>query len=118
MFRLVLRGFLQRKLRVTLTAIAIALGVALMAGTYILTDTIDHSFGQIFQTASKGHDVVVTPAETLGREAASETTPVTEAMLAKVRGTEGVAKASGSIFTPATFLSASGKRLTSGHAPA
>jgi cytochrome b561 len=39
MLALVLRGFLQRKLRVLLTAIAIALGVALMAGTYIRSTT-------------------------------------------------------------------------------
>ena len=43
MLTLVLRGFVQRKLRVLLTAVAIALGVALMAGTYILTDTINHA---------------------------------------------------------------------------
>ncbi|MGO9487680.1 MAG: ABC transporter permease [Solirubrobacteraceae bacterium] len=118
MFRVVVRGFAQRKLRVLLTGIAVALGVALMAGTYILTDTINSSFASIFQTASKGHDVVVTPAETLGKEAASETTPITQAMLEKVRATAGVAKAAGSIFTPGTFLSTDGKRLTSGHAPA
>ena len=53
-----LRGFLQRKLRVLLTGIAIALGVALMAGTYMLTDTINNSFAAIFQTANQGHDVV------------------------------------------------------------
>ena len=45
MVALVLRGFMQRKLRVLLTGIAIALGVALMAGTYVLTDTINRSFG-------------------------------------------------------------------------
>ena len=61
MLALVLRGFLQRKLRVLLTAIAIALGVALMAGTYILTDTINRSFAEIFQVANRGHDVVITP---------------------------------------------------------
>ena len=44
MRKLVLRGFAQRKLRVLLTGVAIALGVALMAGTYILTDTINHAF--------------------------------------------------------------------------
>ncbi len=48
MLALVLRGFMQRKLRVLLTGIAIALGVALMAGTYILTDTINHAFAGIF----------------------------------------------------------------------
>ena len=52
------------------------LGVALMAGTYILTDTINNSFAAIFQTASKGHDVVVSPAEQLGREVRSQTSPV------------------------------------------
>ena len=62
MTKLVLRGFLQRKLRVLLTGIAIALGVALMAGTYILTDTINQSFAGIFQTANSGNSVVISPA--------------------------------------------------------
>ncbi len=118
MFELVLRGFMQRKLRVALTAIAIVLGVALMAGTYILTDTINHSFAKIFQTASKGHDVVITPAETLGREIQSENSPVTQAMVEKVKATSGVAEAAGSIFTRGTFLDTHRKRLTSGFAPA
>jgi putative ABC transport system permease protein len=118
MFKLVLRGFAQRKLRVALTAIAIVLGVALMAGTYILTDTINNSFASIFQTASKGHDVVVTPAETLGREVRSETSPVTQQMVGKVQRTPGVAQAAGSIFSRGTFLDTRRKRLTSGFAPA
>ena len=53
-----------------LTGIAIALGVALMAGTYILTDTINQSFAGIFQTANRGHDVVVTPTKPLGSKRA------------------------------------------------
>jgi putative ABC transport system permease protein len=118
MLQLVLRGFLQRKLRVGLTAIAIVLGVALMAGTYILTDTINRSFAAIFQTASKGHDVVVSPAEQLGREVRSQTSPVTQAMLETVRRTPGVAEAAGSIFTQGTFLDTHRKRVTSGFAPA
>lgn len=117
MFKLVLRGFVQRKLRVLLTAVAIALGVALMAGTYVLTDTINHSFAAIFQTASKGHDVVVTPTQTLGRRVRSQTSPITEELLAKVRATPGVAEASGAIFSPGTFLDTHGKRLTTGGAP-
>ncbi len=118
MLRLVLRGFAQRKLRVALTAIAIVLGVALMAGTYILTDTINNSFAKIFQTASKGHDVVVSPAETLGREVRAETSPVTQQMVEKVQRTPGVAQAAGSIFSQGTFLDTHRKRLTSGFAPA
>jgi putative ABC transport system permease protein len=118
MAALVLRGFLQRKLRVILTAIAVALGVALMAGTYILTDTINNSFAGIFQTANRGHDVVVTPAQRLGSRVRSEVSPITDAMLARVRSVPGVAQAVGSIFSPAPLLDTNRKRLTGGHAPA
>jgi putative ABC transport system permease protein len=118
MLSLVLRGFMQRKLRVLLTGIAIALGVALMAGTYVLTDTINKSFAGIFSVANRGHDVVITPTQQLGRETRSETSPITEQMLARVRASTGVAEASGSIFTPGAFLDVHGKRLTTGGAPA
>jgi putative ABC transport system permease protein len=117
MLALVLRGFAQRKLRVLLTAIAVALGVALMAGTYILTDTINHSFAGIFQTANRNKDVVITPTQTLGRGTNPETTPIDEAMVEKVRKTPGVAQAAGGIFSPATLLDEHRKRLTTGAAP-
>jgi putative ABC transport system permease protein len=118
MLSLVLRGFMQRKVRVLLTAIAIALGVALMAGTYILTDTINKSFASIFSVANRGNDVVISPTQNLGRETRSQTSPITDRMLAQVRATPGVAEAAGSIFTPGTFLDVHGKRLTNGGAPA
>jgi putative ABC transport system permease protein len=118
MLALVLRGFLQRKLRVLLTAIAIALGVALMAGTYILTDTINNSFAGIFKTANEGHDVVVTPSQKLGSRVRTQVSPITDGMLARVRTVPGVAEASGGIFSLGTFLDVHGKRLTSGGAPA
>jgi len=118
MLKLMLRGFLQRKLRVVLSGVAIALGVALMAGTYVLTDTINNSFAGIFQTASRGVSVAVTPAQTLGRNTQSQTSPITEQMLERVRATPGVAQAAGGIFAVANFLDTHGKRLTSGGAPA
>ena len=118
MLALVLRGFLQRKLRVLLTAIAIALGVALMAGTYILTDTINNSFAGIFKTANAGNDVVVTPSQKLGSRIRTQVSPITDGMLAQVRAVPGVAEASGGIFSLGTFLDVHGKRLTVGGAPA
>ena len=96
MFSLVIRGFLQRKLRVLLTGVAIALGVALMAGTYILTDTINQSFASIFQSANQGHDVVITPTQSLGSQTRAQTSPVTAEMLTRVRATPGVLEADGS----------------------
>src|SRR5271154_939443 len=118
MLALVLRGFLQRKLRVLLTAIAIALGVALMAGTYILTDTINHSFAGIFHTADETKSVIVTPTQNLGHRVRSEVSPIEEAMLARVRATPGVAQAAGTIFSPGSLLNVHRKRLSSGGAPA
>ncbi|MGO9247981.1 MAG: ABC transporter permease [Solirubrobacteraceae bacterium] len=113
MLALVLRGFLQRKLRVLLTAIAIALGVALMAGTYILTDTINHAFAEVFGNAYKQKAVVVTARETLGKGSGSQTYPISEATLARVRSVSGVAAASGGVSTRATLLTTSGKRISS-----
>ncbi|MGA2165128.1 MAG: FtsX-like permease family protein [Solirubrobacteraceae bacterium] len=112
--KLVLRGFVQRKLRVLLTAIAIALGVALMAGTYILTDTINHAFAEIFSSAYANKAVVITEKETLG---GSETSVLNQATLARVRAVPGVAAASGAISSQAALLSTGGKRLTGGGAP-
>jgi putative ABC transport system permease protein len=117
MLSLVLRGFMQRKLRVLLTGIAIALGVALMAGTYILTDTINRSFAGIFQTANRGHDVVLTPNKPFKNKHVP-VSPITEQTLTQVRATAGVAEASGSIFSIGTLLSVDGKRLSTGGAPA
>jgi putative ABC transport system permease protein len=118
MLALVLRGFMQRKLRVLLTGIAIALGVALMAGTYILTDTINHAFAEVFGTAYSNKAVVVTEQETLGRGSGSEVSVLNAATLARVRAVPGVAAASGSISSRAALLTTTGKRLTSGGSPA
>jgi putative ABC transport system permease protein len=115
--KLVLRGFAQRKVRVALTGIAIALGVALMAGTYILTDTINSAFAEVFGTAYENKAVVVTQRETLGRGTGSEASSLNEATLARVRAVPGVAAASGAVSTKASLLTPDGRRLTSGGAP-
>jgi putative ABC transport system permease protein len=118
MAALMLRGFVQRKLRVLLTGIAIALGVALMAGTYILTDTIDRSFAGIFRTADETKSVIVSPTQNLGNRVSSEIPPIDDAMVARVRATPGVAQATGTIFAPGTLLNTKRERLTTGAAPA
>jgi putative ABC transport system permease protein len=113
MQKLVLRGFAQRKVRALLTGIAIVLGVALMAGTYILTDTINSAFAEVFGNAYKNKAVVVTARETLGKGSGSPTGAITEATLARVRAVEGVAAASGGVSSRATLLTISGKRISS-----
>jgi putative ABC transport system permease protein len=109
------RGFVSRKVRVGLTAVAVALGVALMAGTYILTDTINASFASIFASTTAGISAVVSPHEALGDNNMAQISPITSPMLAKVRRVPGVAWAAGTIWDNATLLGPGGKSLdTSG----
>ena len=61
MRKIAVRGLLARKLRLALTALAVALGVTLIAGTYIFTDTITKSFDNIFTETNKGTDVALSP---------------------------------------------------------
>lgn len=101
MFALTLRGIATRKLRTALTAFAVVLGVALVSGTYLLTDTINSSFDEVFQTANKGVDVVVTPARVFGTGGGNEGSvappPLPASVLDRVRRVPGVAFASGSV---------------------
>ena len=54
MIKFALKGLLGRKLRTALTAIAIVLGVAMVSGTYVLTDSIDQAFDAIFNDVRAG----------------------------------------------------------------
>ena len=102
---LVIRGLLTRKLRSVLTAIAIVLGVAMISGTFVLTDQISGAFDNIFQAANKGTDAVVKPSPAFGSENNANDVPlyVPESLVARVRQVPGVRAADGEI-TESGFL--------------
>ena len=54
-----IRGMVAHKLRLVLTTASIALGVAFLAGTLVLTDTMGLAFEQLFGKVSAGTDAVV-----------------------------------------------------------
>ena len=60
MRRVALKGLWLRRGRALLTALAVVLGVAMISGTYILTDTIDSAFKTLFTESYAGTDAVVT----------------------------------------------------------
>lgn len=108
MRRVALRGLLARKLRLALTALAVTLGVMLIAGTYIFTDTINASFDRIFSKSFAGTDVVVTPRAVFS--SSDDTPPLPAALADRVRGVPGVATVEGGIFDDGgTFLGKDGK---------
>src|SRR5215469_5466472 len=59
MFRVIARGLLARKFRLFATALAVTLGVAFMAGTMVLTDTIGNTFNNLSAGVYKGTDAEV-----------------------------------------------------------
>ncbi|HYI81534.1 MAG TPA: FtsX-like permease family protein [Thermoleophilaceae bacterium] len=110
------KGLAARKLRALASVLMVVLGVALVAGTYILTDTINRSFDDIFTTALEGTDVVVVPREIVAQET-SEPPPFSAALLDRVQRVPGVAKAEGGIFALVRITDAAGKPYGQGFAP-
>jgi putative ABC transport system permease protein len=114
MTRVVLKGLLARRLRLALTAFAVALGVTLVAGTYVFTDTINASFDAIFTQAYEKTDVVVSPGDAVTNQD-GEKVPLPDSVLTKVRATKGIANAEGGIFDfGSTILDTKGKKLGQG----
>ena len=114
MRKVAVRGLLARKVRAALTATAILLGVMMIAGTYVLTDTINASFDDIFQAASEGIDVKVTPHETVELDDEGEPLPLDASVLEQVKAVPGVQAASGNIFDDIAILGDDGKAVSSG----
>ncbi len=95
MIRAELRGLFGRKLRTILTAVAIILGVAMVSGTFVLTDSIDKAFNSIFTDSRKGSDAVITGKAATSTNNGSNAPTVPESLLAKVQALPDVEAARG-----------------------
>jgi putative ABC transport system permease protein len=121
LIRVSLRGLAGRKLRAVLTGIAIVLGVGMISGTYILTDTIDRAFTTLFTESYAGTDAVVTGKGldiSIDGEA-PPSPPVDVSLLDTVRGVDEVALATGSILDERNtkILTPEGEAVSSEGAP-
>ena len=116
MTKVALRGMAQRKLRAFVITLAVLLGVAFIAGSFVLTDTINKSFDEIFDVAYKGTDVAIS-SSTTGQTDSAEPPPFPATYLNRVRRVDGVEKAAGGIFSTVRFVDAQGDQLTSSFAP-
>ena len=111
-----LRSLLSHKLRLALTALAIVLGVAFVAGTLIITDTINGVFGNIFSTASRGIAVVVQGQLPPGNlDASHQRRPFSVRVLDAVRGVPGSAGAVGVIFRDGADLIGTDGKVVGGN---
>ncbi len=121
MIKVALRGLAGRKLRAALTGIAIVLGVAMISGTYVLTDTIDRAFSNLFSETYAGTDAVVSGkgADISFQGDTTDNPPVDAALLDEIRAVPEVDVAAGSIVneTDAKILTPEGEAINTEGAP-
>ena len=121
MIRVALRGLAGRKLRATLTAFAIILGVAMVSGTYVLTDTIDKAFDNIFSETYANTDAVVSgkAADISFQGESAETPPVDATLLEKIQALPDVEAATGIVVddTNTKIIKKDGEAVNTNGAP-
>ncbi len=120
MFTATLRGMLAHKVRLALTVASIALGVAFLAGTLVLTDTMRLAFDQLFGKVSAGTSAVVRTEAAYSQTEGISTSraPIPASVLQQVRTVDGVRAAEGAVSGYALLTDNGGKAiLTSGGAP-
>jgi putative ABC transport system permease protein len=91
------QGLWGRKLRTALTALAVVLGVAMVSGTYVLTDTITKAFDGLYEDSYKDTSAVISGREVVSGASSGKAT-VPDSLVSDVRDLPGVGSASGAIY--------------------
>jgi putative ABC transport system permease protein len=99
MIGVALKGLAARKVRALLTAFAVVIGVAMVAGTFMLTDTMQKSFDGLFTASSEQTDAVIRGKEVVKNSTSGSNVTIPESMLAKVRALPEVGAAAGEVAT-------------------
>jgi putative ABC transport system permease protein len=104
MWRAVVKSLLARKLRLLLTALSIVLGIGFVAGTFVLTDTMNRAFDELFATTTADVDVVVRATSAFEAEAGNpggsgniSRNPIPDDVLPVVQEVPGVGSAYGGV---------------------
>jgi putative ABC transport system permease protein len=113
MFRTTVKGLLAHKLRVLLTAISVILGVAFVAGTLVLSDTITKTFDTAIDDNASASDIDVMVSLDSGLDETSNP-PFPATVLAQVAAVDGVASATGAVGGYAQLVDADGTVVEGG----
>ena len=107
MFKIALRSVLLHKLRLTLTAVAIVLGVAFVSGTFVFTDSIKASFDDLFSDVNAQVDFFVRGTSEFGSTAGT----MDESIVDAVRGGDGLDSVVPSVDGIAQLISKEGEPI-------
>src|SRR3954468_7738748 len=111
MLKTTIAGLRARQLRVLPPSLAVLLGVAFMAGSLVLTDTIGKTFDNLFADIYSGTDASVRGKSTIEGEAGEQRSRIPMAVVTDVAAVPGVAAAEGSIQGYTQIVGSDGKAL-------
>lgn len=124
MRRATLKGLLAHKLRLALTAAAIVIGVSFVAATFVLTDTLDHTFENLFEDLTAGVDVSVRGVDAFGDDGdgppgaqGDGRERIPDQVLEEVRRLPGVRAAEGGVGGHAQLVDKKGDAISPPAAP-
>jgi putative ABC transport system permease protein len=112
MLKLTVKGLWSHRLRYALTGLAIVLGVAFMAGTLVLSNTMQKTFDAVFASANKGTDVIVRRDGSIKGDAGVTRDRVDAAAIDHVAAVPGVQAAAGAIESTIQLVKADGTLTT------
>jgi putative ABC transport system permease protein len=113
MFRTALRSFAARKFRLLATGVAVMLGVAFMAGTLVLTDTVNKTFDDLFVGIYETTDAVVRGEGIMDHPDGfgEQRGKIDESVLDLVASVDGVRAAEAEVFGYAQIVDKAGEPL-------
>ena len=124
MSRVTLQGLLAHKLRLTLAALSIVLGLAFVSGTLVLTDTIRPTFDELISQVLANVDVTVRAKSGFGAADTSADTSadtardlLPEILVDTVKAVPGVKEAEGTVGGYAQIVTPDGEAITTSGAP-
>ncbi|MFI2753974.1 ABC transporter permease [Cellulomonas sp. P22] len=122
MLRVALRGIRAHLVRFVLSVLAVALGVAFVAGTFALRTMLSSTFDGIIASSMRG-DAYVRGADrapgesTIGAESSDARNQVPLSLVESIEGVEGVSAALPDLTGPAVLVGADGTAVQSTQAP-
>ena len=114
MVKVALRGMVTRKLRTALTALAIVLGVGMVAAAFTVGDTMRQAADSLSTSAYKGTDAVVSAPSAFKTDNIGGTDTIPAATLERVRSVPGVGLAIGDVLQEARLIGKDGKAIGDG----
>ncbi|GAC1439687.1 MAG: ABC transporter permease [Solirubrobacteraceae bacterium] len=114
MFRLALRGIGVRRMRAAFTALAVLLGMSMVSGTLVFTDTVHRAIHDTFAASARGSQAVVSGREPQNA-APGQAPAIPAALLARIRQLSIVEHAEGQVSASAAIVHAGGTLARGSH---